>query len=94
MISLCIKTNKNNVITYLMNNISKIDLDNIVFIHKHFSKYHNIIVHYLGDNTSVFYNELSSVLTKCVIDNYEYLIIHNLLLLDYFHHFLIFDRLV
>ncbi len=85
MISLCIKTNKNNVITYLMNNISKIDLDNIVFIHKHFSKYHNIIVHYLGDNTSVFYNELSSVLTKCVIDNYEYLIIHNLLLLDYFY---------
>lgn len=85
MISLCIKTNKNTVINYLISNISKINLDNIVFVKKEFSKYSNIIIHYLGCNIPEFYNELSSVLTNCIIDNYENLIIHRLLLLNYFY---------
>lgn len=85
MVSLCIKTNKNHIINYLMQNISNINLDNIVFTKKNFSKYTNVIVHYLGNNIPVFYEEICSVLTNCIIDNYEDKIIHNLILLNYFY---------
>ncbi|MGN1327922.1 MAG: putative sporulation protein YtxC [Clostridia bacterium] len=85
MVSLCIKTNKNNIIQSLMKNISTINLDDIVFVQKDFSKYTNIIVHYLGNNIPVFYEELCSVLTECIIKHYESLIIHNLILLNYFY---------
>lgn len=85
MISLCIKTNKTNIINYLIDNIAKINLEDIVFVKKDFSKYSNVIVHYLGNTVSEFYNELSSIITDCIIDNYEDLIIHKLLLLNYFY---------
>ena len=52
MVSLCIKTNNNTAIDYLMVNIAKINLDDIVFVKKNFSKYTNIIIHYLGNNIS------------------------------------------
>ena len=58
MISICIKTNNKNVISYLMENISTINLDNIFFINKQFSKYNNIIVHYIGTNIPLFLDEL------------------------------------
>lgn len=85
MVSLCIKTNKNNIVSYLVHNISEIPLDDIVFVKKDFSKYSNVIIHYLGNNISEFYNEISSVLSNCIIDNYENLIVHKLLLLNYFY---------
>lgn len=85
MVSLCIKTNKNNIIQSLMNDISTINLDDIVFVQKDFSKYTNIIVHYLGKNIPAFYEELCSVLTDCIIKHYESLIIHNLILSNYFY---------
>lgn len=85
MVSLCIKTNKNNIIQSLMKDISAINLDDIVFVEKDFSKYTNIIVHYLGKNIPVFYEELCSVLTDCIIKHYENLIIHNLISSNYFY---------
>lgn len=85
MVSLCIKTNKDSIIQSLMKDISIIDLDNIIFVQKDFSKYTNIIVHYLGNNIPVFYEELCSVLTDCIIKHYESLIIHNLILSNYFY---------
>ena len=85
MVSLCIKTNNHNIINYLVSNIVKIDLDNIVFVKKDFSKYSNVIVHFLGNNIPQFYNELSTVITNCIIANYEPIIIHKLLLLNYFY---------
>ena len=56
MVSLCIKTNNNSTIDYLMLHIGKINLGNIVFVKKNFSKYTNIIVHYIGNNIPEFYN--------------------------------------
>ena len=38
MVSLCIKTNNNTAIDYLMVNIAKINLDDIVFVKKNFFK--------------------------------------------------------
>ena len=85
MISICIKTNNKNVISYLMDNISIINLDNIIFVSKEFSKYNNVIVHYTGNNIPLFFEELTNVLTDCIIQNYENLIIHSLLMLNYFY---------
>lgn len=85
MISICIKTNNKNVISYLMENISTINLDNIFFINKQFSKYNNIIVHYIGTNIPLFLDELTNVIASCIIDNYENKIIHSLLMLNYFY---------
>lgn len=85
MVSLCIKTNKNIIVNYLIDNISKIQLDDIVFVTKNFSKYSNVIIHYLGNNIPEFYSELSTVIANCIIDNYESLIIHKLLLINYFY---------
>lgn len=85
MLSLCIKTNKNNIINYIIYNVSKINLDDIIFVKKDFSKYSNVIIHYMGTNIPEFYNEISSVITNCIIEYYERLIIHKLLLLNYFY---------
>ncbi len=85
MVSLCIKTNNNTAIDYLMVNIAKINLDDIVFVKKNFSKYTNIIIHYRGNNIPEFYKELASVITNCIIDKYEDSIIYKLLLLNYFY---------
>ncbi len=85
MISFCIKTDNKNCINYLLTSLSSINLENIVFVHKVFSKYNNIIIHYLGSDTSLFYNELSSVICNCILENYESIIIHNLLLMNYFY---------
>lgn len=68
-----------------MDGIKDINLDDIVFVKKDFSKYTNIIVHYLGNNIPIFYDEITSVLSDCIIDNYEKHIIHNLLLSNYFY---------
>ena len=85
MVSLCIKTNNNSTIDYLMLHIGKINFENIVFVKKNFSKYTNIIVHYIGNNIPEFYNELASIITNCIIDKYEDSIIYKLLLLNYFY---------
>lgn len=85
MVSLCIKTNNNTAIDYLMVNIAEINLDDIVFVKKNFSKYTNIIIHYRGNNIPEFYKELASVVTNCIIDKYEDSIIYKLLLLNYFY---------
>ena len=85
MVSLCIKSNNTNVINYLIDNISSVNLENIIFLKKKFSKYTNIILHYAGNNIYEFYNKISEVITNCIISNYENSIIQNLLLLDYFY---------
>lgn len=85
MVSLSLKTNNQHLINYLISNISKIELENIVFVKRIFSKYTNIILHYLGDTVSIFYDKIAIVLGNCIIDNYEDYIIHNLLSQNYFY---------
>lgn len=85
MVSLCIKTTKNDIANFLMQSLDNITLDNVVFAQREFSKYINIIVHYLGNSIPVFYNEITDVLTNCIIKIYEPNIVHNLLALNYFY---------
>lgn len=85
MISFCIKSSNLKAIDYLMNKISNINLDNIIFSQRHFSKYTNIILHYNGVNKSTFYNELSNCLCNCITNIYEHIIIQDIIYSNYFY---------
>ena len=85
MISFCIKSNNNYVIDKLLEDISLIDIDGIIFSKKDFSKYTNIILHYAGKKKSEFYNEITSVLCNFILEYYEPIIIKNMIYLNYFY---------
>lgn len=85
MISFCIKTNNQSDILKLTNYISEIQLDNIVFLTKNFSKYTNIIVHYLGNDTEIFYEYFANTLCDFIIDNYESNILNDILVSNFFY---------
>ncbi len=85
MKTLCIKNNNLKTIDYLMNSISNIDLEGIIFSKRRFSKYTNIIIHYKGNNVDDFYDKVSCVICNCIIDIYEPIILRNILLTEYFY---------
>ena len=85
MLSFCIKTNNQSDILKLTNYISEIQLDNIVFLTKIFSKYTNIIVHYLGNDTEIFYEYFANTLCDFIIDNYESNILNDILVSNFFY---------
>ena len=85
MVSFCIKTNNEQIQNYLMDNIALINLSDIIFVKKFFSKYTNIIVHYVGTDTNLFYEYFANILTGCIINNFEYKIVHKLLEFNYFY---------
>lgn len=85
MVSFCIKTNNEQIQNYLMDNIALINLSDIIFVKKCFSKYTNIIVHYVGTDTNLFYEYFADILTGCIINNFEYKIVHKLLEFNYFY---------
>ena len=85
MKSICIKTNNQKAIQYLLDELNNIEIDNIYYSCKKFKIYQNIIVHYTGNNIKVFYNELSYILSNLVIEIYEDTIINKLILNDYFY---------
>ena len=85
MTSFFIKTNNIKVIDYIINALNKINFNNIIFSKKEFSKYTNIILHYVGNDLDGFYNEISNILCHCILDIYEPIIIRNTILLEYFY---------
>lgn len=89
MKSICIKTNNQKAIDYLLDGLNNIDIDNVYFSCKKFKIYENIIVHYTGNNTELFLKQLSYMLASLVIDVFEDDIIKKLISSDYFY----FDQL-
>lgn len=85
MISLCIKDNNINVINNLFDNVSNINMDNIIFSKKTFSKYENIILHYTGNNQAEFYNEITNSICSCILKIYEPIIVKEILSSNYFY---------
>lgn len=85
MESLCIKTNNQAVINYLLNSIEKFNLDHIYFCNKQFKIYNNIIIHYLGEQVCEFYNNLADLLTDCIIQLYEPILIRKIVHYNYFY---------
>jgi putative sporulation protein YtxC len=58
---------------------------NVSFSCNEFKLYKNIIIHYTGIDTELFYNKLATILSYLVIDNFENNIIKNILLSNYFY---------
>lgn len=85
MKSLCIKTNNSNLINYLLNELKDIDLENVCFSENEFRLYKNVIVHYSGNDESLFCSKLSSILSFLVIDELEEDLLKHLILQNYFY---------
>lgn len=85
MTSLCVKTNNDKILDYLKNEISEFNMQNVFFSCNEFKLYKNIIVHYTGIDTELFYSKLSTILSYIVIDNFESDILKNILFSNYFY---------
>ena len=89
MKTLCIKTNNNKAIDYLLDNLNKTDLAEISFSCHKFNIYNNIFIHYKGLDENLFFSTISNILSFLVLDIYEDSITRNILQKEYFY----FDKL-
>lgn len=89
MKSICIKTNDTFVLNYIEDKLNEIDLDNIYFSCNEFKSFKNIIIHYKGKNTDIFFNKISKILSFSVIDILEHFILKKIISYNYFY----FDNL-
>ena len=85
MKSFCIKNNNKIIIDYLLTEMQNLDMENIYISQNKFKYYKNIIVHYTGDNESLFVYKLSDILTKCIMKFYEKNIIKRIVNCDFFY---------
>lgn len=85
MKSVCIKTNNNNLLNYLLNELDYIEIKPIIISTNEFKHYKNIIVHYRGQEDAQFIHELSCILSCLVIDELEENFLKKLILKNYFY---------
>lgn len=85
MSSLCIKTNNEEILKYLQNEFSEFNMLNVFYSTNEFKSYKNIIIHYKGIDSELFYTKLATILSYLVIDFYESNIINNILKTNYFY---------
>ena len=85
MKSVCIKTNNQKSIDYLLRKLEVFPLENIYYSRKEFSKYTNVIVHYNGNQKNVFLMKLSKLLADLVIELYQSDLIQNIIQNEYFY---------
>ena len=71
MKSICIKTNNEKLLTYLLNEFHFCKLKNVCFSQNQFKHYHNIIIHYTGSQIDEFIHNISNILSYMVIDELE-----------------------
>ena len=83
--SICIKSNTNEILSYLTNELEHFNIDNTYFSCKEFKNFKNIIVHHTGKNSYTFLSSFSKILSYLVLDLYENSIIKNLISYDYFY---------
>lgn len=89
MNSLCIKTNNEDILQYLKNEFSSFNMLNVYFSTNEFKLYKNIIIHYTGIDSELFYEKLATILSYLTIDYFENDIVKNILVSNYFY----FDNL-
>lgn len=83
--SICIKTNNINAISYLLNELDLININNVYFSCKKFRNYTNIIIHYKGKSIHQFLSTITKILTYLVLDLYENNILRKLISDEYFY---------
>ena len=80
-----IKTQSEEMTTYLLNEISKIEFPNIYYCNKSFKIYENVILHYKEDKIEEFKKVVSNLLTDTVIKFYQESIIKRIINVNYFY---------
>ncbi len=85
MKSLCIKTNNENSINYLLNELEHLDLENVCFSLRNFKHYENIIIHYKGFDDDIFLNQICNILSLLIIDELEESLLNKILFRNYFY---------
>lgn len=85
MKSLCIKTNNNQIIDYLLKEFENINMHDTYITVKSFNHFKNIILHCKNDNPTLFVNSVSNILTKTVIYFFEKSLICSSVNLNYFY---------
>ena len=85
MRSLCIKTNNSDLLNYLLNEFKNLDIKNVCFSENEFKVYKNIILHYSGNDESLFLSKISSILSFLVIDEVEDTLLKRLIMQNYFY---------
>lgn len=85
MKSLCIKTNNNKIIDYLLKEFENLNTPDTYITIKNFNHFKNIILHCKNDNCSIFINSVSNILTKAIIYFFEKNLLYNSINLNYFY---------
>lgn len=85
MKSFCIKTNNTNIINYLLKRFSDSNIENIYYRNNEFRLYKNVIIHYTGSDLSLFFNQLSDIITDCIIKFYKEKILSHIINFNYFY---------
>lgn len=85
MKSICIKTNDLELLNYLLNELEYLETSPVYISSNKFKNYHNIIVHYLGNDDKLFIHEVSCILSCLVIDELEEKFLKNILQKNYFY---------
>ena len=85
MKTVCIKTNNESIINYLLESLESLGLKDVYFSCKNFKVFKNFFIHYKGQNLDLFLCDISDILTSLVLDFYEDVIAKNLISNEYFY---------
>ena len=85
MKSICVKTNNENLLKYLLNELDYIEIKPVIISTNKFKNYNNIIIHYRGNESKKFIHEVSCILSCLVIDELEEAFIKKIILKNYFY---------
>ena len=85
MKTVCIKTNNESIINYLLESLENLSLKDVYFSCKNFKVFKNFFIHYKGQNLNLFLCDISDILTSLVLDFYEDVIAKNLISNEYFY---------
>lgn len=85
MKSICIKTNNEILLDYLLNELDYIEVKPVAISKNKFKNYKNIIIHYSGNDNEKFVHQVSCILSCLVIDELEESFLKMILLKNYFY---------
>lgn len=85
MKSLCIKTNNNQIIDYLLKEFENLNISDTYISIRTFQHFKNVILHCKNDNATLFINSVSNILTKAIIYFFEKDLIYTAINLNYFY---------
>ena len=85
MLSLCIKNNNTDIISYLLDKLSSSNIESLYVSNRKFKLYENAIIHYKSDDVEFFYDKISSILTDTILHFYEVKLLKRILDYNYFY---------